>query len=494
MRTHQAIVIGAGVNGLAAALNLASAGIKTVVIERSGQIGGQAITEEALLPGFKLHPHANYLSYQTLLDRQSNAASLTMPRNCVMPMAQHGLAFRDGRPPVLVYRRELLQKTKRSMATFSRHDARAFEQAKSLADRLTRPLANIYFSPPYADTIQDYVAHVAQAYAGLFDSCQLGSRSAQQIIDSLFESDEVRTMFYRLTLEFSGNLLDPGGDIGFLGHVLWLLGRRTLPLGGMGNIPQALANGVRAAGAEIVCGIGVEKISAPAGVVDGVWLSDGSFVSATLVLSSTDYATSMSKMVHGSEKQEFYDGVQAHMIGSYSACLAAAPLYCSGLQNEDINKCAQVFIGLDSSAEVIEQVADLAAGRLPAPSGAIRLNTLWDPTQAPAGMHSGGADCPFPGGLDAQLVTEIEASFPSAFAATWADYAPNLHDSILAQRVMLSSDRTRKIALREGDSQYRGPLHGYYLCGASTHPGGGIHGACGVNAVEVIFRDLKCSA
>ncbi|MES2257417.1 MAG: NAD(P)/FAD-dependent oxidoreductase [Pseudomonadota bacterium] len=492
-----AIVIGAGVNGLAAGVNLAAAGIKTLIVERSHCIGGQAVTEESLLPGFKLHPHANYLSYQQLLDRQPDAASRAMPRNTVMPLAQHGLAFRDGRPPVILYRRELLARTRQSLAVFSRHDARAFQQVKGLADQLTKALADIYFSPPYAASIAGYAKKIAGVYAGMFDARRLGTRSAQQVIDALFESDEVRTLFYRLTLEFSGSFLEEGSDIAFLGYVLWLLGRRTLPLGGMASVPNALAAAARDAGASIVCGVDIDRISARNGTVDGVFLSDGTHIPAAIVVSSADYGGSMGTLLSGAapgvqarQQLASYAGVQAGMIGSYSACLARAPEYRSGRHQADINRCAQVFIGLDSTAEVIGHVSDMAAGRLPQAFGAVRMNSLWDPSQSPAGQYAAGADCPFPGGLDAALCEEVEAGFPAAFADTWAEYAPNLQGGILAHQVRLSSDRARKIALREGADQYRGPVPGYYLCGASTHPGGGVHGACGVNAVKVILREV----
>lgn len=493
--TFHAIVIGAGVNGLAAGLNLAAAGMKTLIVERSARVGGQAVSEDGLLPGFMVHPHANYLSYQDLLALRSDAAGRAMACRTVMPFAQHGLAFRDGRPPLVIYRKELAQKTTRSFAVFSKQDARAFAQAKARADRLTRALAGIYFSAPTEASIGGYARQVADAYAGLFDARRLGSRTAQQVIDGLFEADEVRTLFYRLTLELSGSLHDAGSDIAFLGYVMWLLGRRTLPLGGMGNVPAALAAAARAAGAIILCGVEVERICAPEGVVEGVRLKDGTFVSAAIVVSGADYEASIDGMLAGGATRAGnrlgrYTQVQSNMIGSYAACLAAAPAYRSGVHNADIDKCAQVFIGQDSTGEVFEHLSDLAAGRLPSPSGAIRMNSLWDATQAPAGHHAAGADCPFPGGLDDALRADVEASYPAAFAATWAAYAPNIGSAVLAHRIALSSDRARKLALRLGDEQYRGPVAGYYLCGASTHPGGGVHGACGVNAVATIRKDL----
>ena len=492
--SYQAVVIGAGVNGLSLGLNLAAAGVKTLILERADRIGGQAVTEELLLPGFQFHPHANYLSYEDLLSKQPDASSQAMPRTTVLPLAQHGLAFRDGRPPVIIYQRDAIQRTKNAFSAFSGRDARAFAALKEAADKLTPALGEVYFSPPYAAGMRAYLRRIAELYAGVFEPRLLGTRSAQQLIDGSFESDEVRTLLYRLTLEFSGSLHDIGSDVAFLGYVMWVLGRRTLPYGGMGSVPAALAAAAQREGAVIACGVDVARVSTRNGVVDGVELRDGSRIAAEIVVSSADYLASVGELLSdeglgSDETAARYAATQANMIGSYVACLDKAPFYKSAQHNADINRCNQVFIGLDSTDEVISHVLDLSAQRLPVPSGAIRMNCLWDPTQAPPGKFAAGADCPFPPGLDAELSEQVASIYPAAFANTWIDYAPNLADAFLAHRITLSSDHARKIALREGEAQYRGPVPGYYFCGASTHPGGGIHGACGVNAFKVIQRD-----
>lgn len=498
---YDVIVIGAGTNGLSFGLNAAGAGLRTLIVESGSRVGGQATAEEPLLPGFLVHPHANNLSYQDLLAIQTHPACRAMSPRTVTPIAQHGLCFRDGRPPLVIYRRDHRKKTRKSLATYSARDATTYERCKAIADQLTAALSKLFFSPPRAESFADYLAQVTAAFREIVDPSSAGRVSARDLIDQLFESDEIRTFFYLLTTEFAGDLDEPGGDIGLLGYVFWLLGRRTLPLGGMATVPEAMADAARAAGAHIRLGAEVERVAVEEGVVQGVVLDDGTFIAGAVVASSAGYEVDLKVLLSREELPAAelatlsrYEAASASRIGSYAACLAQAPQYRSSAHNPDINKCAQVFVGLDSTREVTNHLRDLRSGRLPAPCGPVRVNTLWDPGQAPPERHVAGADCAFPDGLDANYVSGIEQTYPAAFAKMWTEYAPNVDESVLAQRLSLSSGGNRKVALREGDAQYRSHLRGMYFCGSSTHPGGGVHGACGTNAFQVMMSDGQAGA
>jgi len=497
---YDVIVVGAGTNGLSAGLNAASAGLRTLIVESGSRVGGQARTDEPLLPGFLVHPHANNLSYQDLLAVQSHPACRALAPRTVTPIAQHGLCFRDGRPPLIIYRRDHRKKTRRSLATYSPRDATTYERCKAIADQLTGALSKLFFSPPRAASFADYFAKVSEGFRDIVDPAGLGRASARTVIDQLFESDEVRTLFYLLTTEFAGDLDEPGGDVGLLGYVFWLLGRRTLPLGGMSTVPEALASEATAAGAHLRLDTEVERVVVEGDAVQGVRLKDGSFIASRMVASSASYEVNLNVLLSGevlpaAERATLsrYEDASAGLVGSYAACLAEAPRYKSGVHNPDIDMCAQTFVGLDSTAEVTNHLRDLHAGRLPSPCGPVRVNTLWDPCQAPPGHHVAGADCAFPDGLDGSYRSGIEQAYPAAFATMWQEYAPNVAESVLAQRLSLSGGADRKLSVREGDAQYRGPVRGLYFCGASTHPGGGVHGACGTNAFQIMMSDHKPS-
>jgi phytoene dehydrogenase-like protein len=490
---YDAIVVGAGTNGLSLGLNLATAGLRTVIVESGGRVGGQATTEQPLLPGFSVHPHANYLSYQDLAARQANPTCRAIATPTVVPEAQHGLSFRDGRPPVILYRRDLKKKTRASLARYSARDARTYERCKTIADRFTPALSGLFFSSPRAEMFAGYLDRIATAFRGLVDPESLGRSSARDLVDRLFEADEVRTLFYLLATEFSGDLDEPGGDVGLLGYVFWLLGRRALPLGGMIAVPEALAEAAAAAGADLRLETEVDRVLTENGAVTGVRLRGGEVIAAPMVAASVGPGAGLLERdaLSASERSalsRFHDA-RTSVLGSYAACLDRAPEYKSGAHNPDINTCAQTFVGLDTTREVTDHLRDLRSGRLPAPCGAVRVNTLWDPAQAPAGHHVAGADCAFPDGLSGDHLAGIERTFPAAFAKMWSEYAPGIGDHVLAQRVSLAKDVNRKMVVREGDGQYRSGVRGMYFCGSSTHPGGGVHGAGGVNAFRVMMAD-----
>ncbi|MEC3993754.1 NAD(P)/FAD-dependent oxidoreductase [Actinacidiphila sp. DG2A-62] len=493
---YDVIVIGAGVNGLSAGLNLAASGLRTLILDRSGRAGGQAVTHEPLLPGFLVHPHANYLSYRDLHALQPDPASRVVAARAVRPVAQHGLAFRDGGPPVVLHRRDHQDRTRRSLARHSVRDARTYARCKKIADQLTPALSALFFSSPRAESFAGDLAEVARAFDGVVDPKLLGSRSARALIDELFEADAVRTLFYLLFAEFSGDLEEPGGDVGVLGYVFWLLGRRELPLGGMGAVPDALARAAAAAGAEIRLDAEVARVVVERGAVRGVRLRDGSLLRAPMVASSIGYDVHLRELMEPADLSAAertalarFEKANAGLIGSYAACLTQPPRYASGAHDADIDACAQTFVGLDNTGEVLDHFRGLRSGELPAPCGPVRVNTLWDPGQAPAGHHVAGADCAFPDGLDDAYLSGVGRSYPAAFTRMWKQYAPGVEDSVLAQHISLSREVNRTMSLREGDGQYRGHARGLYFCGSSTHPGGGVHGACGVNAYRVMTAD-----
>ncbi|AMV48394.1 phytoene desaturase family protein [Paraburkholderia caribensis] len=500
LSNYDVIVVGAGTNGLSLAANISREGYRVLIVESESRVGGQAVSEEALLPGFLIHKHANYLSYTDIICDQPYTSCKSFNTPSILPIAQHGICFRDGRPPVIVYRKDHSRRTFESLSYYSVRDARTYERCKKLADTLTSALSGLYFSVPCATSWTRYFAIVAKKYTHVLDTSNLGMRSARAVIDELFGSDEIRTLMYLTTTEFSVDLEESGGAVSFLGYVLWLLGRRKIPRGGMGSVPRALAASSRESGATIRLNSKVRRIVTQEGAVKGVMLDDGTFVGAKMVASSISYDVTL-RMLDEQTWQASdltsmlrYQGAEASLVGSYAACLGEAPRYKSAAFNGDINQCAQTFIGLDNTAEVLERELDLRAGRLPLPSGAVRVNSLWDESQAPNGAHVAGADCAFPARLDESDRIQVEQAYPEAFASMWASYAPDVMDQIKAQRLFLCGATSRKLVLREGAAQYRGPARGLYLCGSSTYPGGGVHGACGINAFQTMRSDITSFA
>ncbi len=255
LTAYDAIVVGAGHNGLTLALFLQRAGLKTLVAEQADRVGGMARTEEAPAKGFRHNPHANFLAYGavSVVEREFDLASHGLAT--VTPEAQHGLAFADGRPPLILHRYDLMARSADSLATDSKTDARAFAELKAAANRLDPVLQASLYTPPGRRTATRLVEAAARSWGG-----DVSGRSARAVIDDLFASDEVRTLFYQLAAETGLMLEAEGSGVGFLTLTLWLVGQWRLPLGGMGAYAGALARAAEREGVTIATNARVERL------------------------------------------------------------------------------------------------------------------------------------------------------------------------------------------------------------------------------------------
>lgn len=120
---YDAIVIGAGHNGLCLAAYLQRAGLRTAIVERRHEEGGGANTEEAVLPGFRHNLHAQYMEFFDIMPMIQDFGLEELGLRTVMPEAQAGIAFADGRPPIILHRPDLLDRTHKSIARYSTTDA-----------------------------------------------------------------------------------------------------------------------------------------------------------------------------------------------------------------------------------------------------------------------------------------------------------------------------------------------------------------------------------
>ena len=140
-RTYDAIVIGAGHNGLCLAAYLQRAGLSTVVVERRHEEGGGTNTEEPVLPGFRHNMHAQYMEFFDIMPMIADFGLEELGLRTVMPEAQAGIAFADGRPPVILHRPDLLERTHESIAHYSKSDADMYVELKHRAMALEPVLA-----------------------------------------------------------------------------------------------------------------------------------------------------------------------------------------------------------------------------------------------------------------------------------------------------------------------------------------------------------------
>lgn len=493
---YDVIINGAGHNGLSAAIDLRRAGLSVLVLEAEAEAGGCARTAEPLLPGFRHSAHANTLIFTDVMPAAVAPATLGVELH--HPEAQLGVAFADGRPPVILHRPDLLARTRASLAVYSRKDAATYAALKQRSTRFGALIRRGLYGPPDRAWFAEQAEAVRAAYRGHVDMRSMGSGSARTLIDSLFEAPEVRILLYHLATETGLALEERGGDIAFLGYSLWIAGRWRIPIGGMGAYAEALGRAAMANGVKIECSTRVARIIVEQGRAAGVETAAGAVLRASrAVLAATPILDSFAMVdpaaIGAAERDELaaFRRQQPGSIAGSFFCLTGRPRYKSARHDPQIDACLKTVVGHESPADVLGQEADVRAGLLPRPAGVIRMHSLWDATQAPPGQHAAAADSAFPAAssLDADSWRMVERAFPEAFLRMWNLYCEDGPIAPLAMASDLSAPFERRMLIRIGADQYRASVGGLYLAGPGIYPGGGVHGACGHNAARTILSD-----
>jgi phytoene dehydrogenase-like protein len=496
LTAYDAVVIGAGHNGLTLALYLQRAGLKTLVLEQADKVGGLARTDEAPAPGFRHNPHANYLAYGAVsqVERDFDLAGAGL--QTATPDAQHGLAFADGRPPLILHRNDLVDRSADSLRTYSAADADTYARVKAEVNGLDPVMADSLYSPLNSAMVVRQIEAAERIFGG-----KLGLRSARSVIDDLFAADEVRTLFYQLAAETGLSLEAEGSGVGFLTYTLWLVGQWRLPMGGMQAFADAVAQAAKKQGVEVATGARVERIIVRGGRAAGVMAAGhGQVIARRAIVSSAGLVQTLrgllpDQALSARERAsvEAYAAQEGPSLGSLALALTEAPQYRSGRWDPEIDRCFRTVVGYETAAATLAHLRAINAGHLPEPAAALRVNSLWDASQAPAGSHIAGGDVLMPGfgALDQQTWAAVGESYVEAFTDVWRRSAPNIGpDTVTAGAFLPPQTYDRALMLREGTAQYRTEIGQLYLCGASTHPGGGVHGACGYNAFAAIAEDL----
>jgi len=523
-----AIVIGAGHNGLTAAAYLGRAGLRTLVLERREIVGGCCVTEE-IAPGCR----ASTTSYIASMLRPEVIRDLRL--------AEHGLrmvpcdpaiqvAFPDGRVVPWWTERD------RAVSEFRKHsprDAVTFVEIDDRLKKLARYLQPFFLEPPPEVD--------AKSVAGWSDLLRVGKRfrnissaeisqlisfltgSLGEFLDRNYESDVIKTLFLANNVYGKhGGPYQPGSAIGLLFHLLSggeheLQGFYGHVMGGMGAITQAMASACRQFGIEIRTSSPVAQIDTRNGRARGVVLEDGTEIRARIMLSNADPKRTFLTMLAEKElPSEFLRAVRAIKMAGPCAkvnlALSEEPRFTGTPAGH--TPLERTFYTIVPSLELAERCYDIAKfGEIP--------DELWvdcviasnaDDSLAPSGTHVMTCFVQYvPYKLRQGTWDEHRELLGDRVVRKISEHAPNVTNSIIARQVLTPLDMERTYGLTEGNifhgdlnleqlffmrpvpgwSQYRTPIEGLYLCGAGAHPGGGVTGAPGHNAAHQVLRDLK---
>ena len=529
-RRYDAIVVGGGHNGLTAAAYLAGAGLRTLVLERRALLGGASATEE-VWPGFKLQTAA----YTYSLMRPVIVRELELRRHGLEVIAYDPslfLPFPDGRHLCLWADHA---RTLAEIAKFSKRDAEAWERVEALFTRLARFLEPMLDRPPPdpgSNQPRDLFGMLSLAARArglarrdLYQLVRLLQLSASDFLDEHFESEQVKAALGLFSIIGTyGGPRTPGTAYVLLHHVMGTAAGTAgasvwgFVRGGMGMVGEAIAAAARERGAEIRTESEVSRVLVSGGRVTGVALASGEEIHAPLVLSNADPKRTFLTLVEERDLEpDFLTDIRNFRIEGTSAkvnlVLSELPDW-KAVPGKEVGFQHRGVMDIAPSLDYLERAWDECkyGWYSSRPYCDIAIPSVHDSSLCPEGYHSCSVFVQYaPYHLRESSWEEEREKLGDVVVDTIAEYAPNIRDAIVHRQVLSPWDLEQRFGLTHGNifhgeitpdqifflrpapgwARYRTPIDGLYLCGAGTHPGGGVMGACGRNAAREALRGRR---
>jgi len=529
-RRTDAVIIGGGHNGLVCAFYLARAGKSVRVLERRHVVGGAAVTEE-FHPGFR-NSVASYtvslLQPKVIRDMRLAERGLRIverPISNFLPQDDGGYLKLGGG----------LERTQAEFRRFSAHDAAVlpayYAALEGVADVL-RDLA-LRTPPNVGDGLATLIAGARQGrrLAGLSieaqrDVLDLFAKSARTVLDGWFESEAVKAAFgFDAVVGNFASPDTPGSAYVLLHHVFGEVngkkGAWGHAIGGMGAITQAMRQACEEQGVEIRTDAPVARVLVDGARAVGVRLEGGEAVFGRAIVSNVGPRLLYDRLVDPADlPADFRRRVKGFKVGSgtfrMNVALSELPRFTC---LPELGEHHRSGIILAPTLDYMDRAYTDAkrSGMAEQPIVEMLIPSTVDDSLAPEGRHVASLFCqqfapvlpPGPEGVARSWDDEREAA-ADRIVDTVERWAPGFRASVIARQILSPLDLERIFGLAGGDimhgamsldqlwsarpilghGAYRGPLEGLYMCGAGTHPGGGVTGAPGHNAAREIIADV----
>ncbi|MBI4509870.1 MAG: NAD(P)/FAD-dependent oxidoreductase [Deltaproteobacteria bacterium] len=519
-----AIIVGAGHNGLVTACTLARAGWKTLVLERRHVVGGACVTEE-VFPGFKVSTAA----YVNSLFRPEIIRELRLSDYGFAMLERNPSSFTplpDGRslligPDAARSQREISKFSTRDADNYPRYEAMLERVASFIEPMLTQVPPNVQ-SPGFGDLWKLF--QLGRGFRNLNGdmgpAVEILTGAARPIIERWFESEPLKaTLATDAIIGAMASPSVPGTAYVLFHHVMGETnGKRGVwgyVRGGMGGLSQALAAAARDLKVEIRCEAEVKEILVREGATRGVVLHDGKEFYAPVVASCADAHVTFHRLV-GSKylPPEFMEATGKISYDSASmkinVALSELPSF-TALPGTAPSPHHRGTIHLCPDLDYIERAYDDAKYGRPSTNPVIEctIPSVVDPTVAPDGKHLMSMFVQYaPYRLSDGNWDDLRDRVADRCFEIVNTYAPNFKRSVVARQVLTPLDLERTFNLTGGNifqgvmslnqmfcfrplpgfANYRTPIRGLYLCGSAAHPGGGVMGAAGWNAAREILK------
>lgn len=505
---YDAVIVGAGHNGLVVANYLARAGLNVLVLERRPFVGGACITEE-LFPGFRVSS-CSYICYMLqgkviedleLRKHGFEVHQLEPYRFHPFPNGDYLLGWHDD------------EQTAEEIRRISKHDGDRYVEWNAFWEQAADILKRYFLSEP--PTIAQIAADVrGTSDERVFERMLTGN--VKDLAEEYFESDLVRASY--TDAQDAGDVRAPGSIMSVAYYKTAMLSEDEnvgIPHGGMGGITQAMARSAEASGVEIRTDVEIERIAVNDGRATAVVLKDGEEIASDVIVSNADPKRTFLNLVDPSQLDDsFVEGIRRLNNGvtylKFHCALKELPDFSGHLgAGFDPHYLAQTRI-CPTVAYHEQSWSDAQRGQPSScPVMSIQIPSVYEESLTPAGQHVMSIWVLYaPPKLKDGSWDEANRHVGEHLIDTIDDYAPNFKDAIIDWKLFTPPDLEERVYLTNGsirhtditvnqmlsqrfnfgESGYSTPVKGLYLCGAGTHPGGEVTGAPGHNAAQAILR------
>ena len=529
--TCDALIIGAGHNGLVCAAYLAAAGLKVVVLERRHIVGGAAVTEE-FHPGFR----NSVAAYTVSLLNPKVISDLDLPAHGLRIVEREVANFlptSDGR-----YLSTGAGALMSEVGKFSANDAQRLPAYGIRLDAIADVLRSVLLETP-PNVIE---GGWWRALPELLSAARLGGRiskldlaiqqdlltlfasSAGDYLDGWFESDPIKALYgFDGIVGNYASPYSPGSAYVLLHHVFGEVnGKKGVwghALGGMGAITQAMASCATARGVDIKLNAPVREILLSKGRAVGAVTVDGQEFQASAVIANVNPKLLYQQLLDPQAlPAAFNERIERWRCGSgtfrMNVALAELPSFtCLPGRERAAHHTAGIILAPTLAYMERAYFDARTHGWSRQPIVEMLIPSTLDPGLAPPGQHVASLFCQHvaPQLPDGASWDAHRDSVAYLMIDTVNSYAPNFKAAVLGRQIMSPLDLERTFGLVGGDifhgslaldqifsarpmlghADYRGPLPGLYMCGSGTHPGGGVTGAPGHNAAREIIKDFR---